>query len=209
MLTLALFTVTVAVALECQDYEPAEVIAEMKAEAVNEASGLAYSRTRPGVWFTHNDAGGAAEIYAFQLDGTFLETHTVTGADFRDWEDMSAGPCPGGGGDCLYIGDIGDNGRTRDSITVYVVEEPAAGAEAPVIATFPAFYPEGVAEDSEALFVHPRTGAIYLATKDAGSQVSGIYRFHPEPTDSPQELTLVYAPHQVFGHHRRRLGRRR
>jgi len=192
MLLPSLFLVGVASALTCDAYLPFELLGELKGTAVVEASGLARSRTRPGIWFTHNDAGGLAEIYAFELDGTFVETHFVVGGDFVDWEDMAAGPCPGSDGHCLYIGDTGDNSRTRSSIVVYVVQEPAAGEPATVIATFPAFYPEGVQEDSEALFVHPRTGDIYLATKDYESTVSHIYRFHHEPTDSPQELELVH-----------------
>ncbi len=193
MLMPSLILVGVASALTCDEYAPLALLGEMKGSSVNEASGLARSRTRPGIWFTHNDAGGIAELYAFELDGTFVEAHTVAGAEFRDWEDLSAGPCPDRPGDCLYIGDIGDNSRTRDSIAVYVVEEPAPGAQAEVIATFPAFYPEGVAMDSEALFVHPRTGRIYLATKDHDSDTSFIFRFHHEPTEAPQELTEVYA----------------
>jgi hypothetical protein len=193
MLPLPFLSASVALALTCDDYAPAEVVALMKASAVNEASGLARSRTRPGVWFTHNDAGGLAELYAFSLDGTFIEAHAVSGAGFVDWEDLAAGPCPGGAGDCLYIGDIGDNSRTRASITVYAVREPGPGEQADVVASFPAFYPEGDPQDSEALFVHPRTGGIYLATKDAESDTSTIFRFHDEPTATPQELTPVAA----------------
>ncbi len=192
MLLLTLSLAGVAAALTCDAYDPFVQVAAMKNAAVNEASGLARSRTRDGVWFTHNDAGGEAELYAFQLDGTFLETHTVVGAAFDDWEDMAAGPCPDRDGRCLYIGDTGDNGRDRTSIDVYVVEEPAEGQPAPVIAHFPAFYPEGVSYDSEALFVHPRTGEIYLATKEHESTVSLIFRFHHEPTPTPQELELVH-----------------
>jgi hypothetical protein len=193
MLLLPLLALSVANALTCDDYAPAEEVALMKSGVVNEASGLARSRTRPGVWFTHNDAGGIAELYAFDLDGAFIEAHTVSGGGFLDWEDLAAGPCPSGPGDCLYIGDIGDNSRTRASIVVYAVEEPAPGEQAYVVGSFPAFYPEGDPQDSEALFVHPRSGQIYLATKDAESDTSTIYRFHDEPTETPQELTPVAA----------------
>ena len=42
----------------------------------------------------------------------------VTGATVSDWEDLALGSC--GGASCLYIGDIGDNGARRKSITVFL-----------------------------------------------------------------------------------------
>ncbi len=190
MFATPLLFVSAVLGLTCDEYLPAEVVATMEAAGVNEASGLAPSHARPGIWYTHNDAGGAAEIYAFQLDGSFVETHLVHGADFDDWEDLSSAPCRDGGGWCLYVGDIGDNGRDRETISVYELREPAAGADAVVIDTWHGRYPAGP-QDSEALFVHPRTGRIYLATKDAESDVSAIYRFAEEPGELPVELEHV------------------
>jgi hypothetical protein len=45
-----------------------------------------------------------------------------------DWEDVAAGPCPGGR--CLYVADIGDNTASRPSVTVYRVPEPRPGEPA-------------------------------------------------------------------------------
>jgi len=124
------------------------------------------SRARAGVWFTHGDAGGSAELYAFQLNGAYIEAHRVKDAGFRDWEDITGGDCPAGvdARDCLYIGDIGDNSRTRDDITIYAVTEPAAGEPAQTVATWTLRYPDGP-EDSETLLLHPCTGRLYLVTK--------------------------------------------
>ncbi|MFH1464589.1 MAG: hypothetical protein ABIO70_09385 [Pseudomonadota bacterium] len=192
MLTLLLLHVAPTLALTCEGYGAPEVIAEMSATPVVEASGVAYSRTRPGIWFTHNDGGGQPELYAFRLDGTFLETHPVEGAGFVDWEDLAAGPCPWARGDCVYIGDIGDNGRARERIWVYAVPEPAEGETLAVMATWNVVYPGGP-QDAEALFVHPRTGRIYLATKDPGGSVSTIWRFPEEPAGDPVALEEVFA----------------
>ena len=186
-----LLSIATARALTCEDYAPAVQAAIIPVGSpIVEASGLAASRTRPGVWFTHNDSGGISQVYAFTLDGTYLEAHDVTGASFVDWEDMDAAPCPGGTGDCLYVGDIGDNTRSRESIQVYAFAEPQPGEAGLVSAIWAGRYPEG-AQDAESLFVHPLTGRIYLATKDSGSKVSVIWRFPETPSDVPQDLERV------------------
>ncbi len=186
-----IFFVQAALGATCTGYEGPQEVAAVAKSPINEASGLAASRTRAGVWFTHNDAGGAAEIYAFDLQGNYLETHQVLKADFRDWEDMSAAPCPDADGDCLYIGDVGDNGRSRDDVAVYCVREPQPGEPAEVLASWKGTYPK-LPMDSETVFVHPRSGRIYLATKDIEAGSSEIYRFAEQPGDKPLPLEHVH-----------------
>ena len=50
----------------------------------------------------------------------------VAGARVQDWEDVAAGPCPGG--NCLYVADIGDNRRVRDSVEVLRVPVGPGGS---------------------------------------------------------------------------------
>jgi hypothetical protein len=86
----------------------------------------------------------------------------VAGAEIRDWEDLAAGPCPGGA--CLYVADIGDNNRSRPHVTVYRVPEPRpdqAVSEPADVWTLT--YPDG-AHDAEALFV--AGSALFIVTKD-------------------------------------------
>ena len=107
--------------------------------------------------------------------GDSLGVFRVTGAQARDWEDISAGPGPQPNRSYLYIGDMGDNNRVRPEIIVYRVAEPALTAatrrftktrpgstEAAEVIRLK--YPDG-ANDAEALLVHPRTGNIYIVTK--------------------------------------------
>ncbi len=166
----------------CTAWGDPSLVAEVDSLAINESSGLAASRERPGLWFTHNDAGGSAELYAFSETGEHVETHAVLGAAFRDWEALGDGPCPVGvaAEHCLFIGDIGDNGRSRSDIFVYVVPEPAAGADAEAQALWRLGWPEG-AEDSEALVVHPCSGRVYLITKHNGSRDASVWRLPEEP----------------------------
>lgn len=168
----------------CEQWSDPEIVAQHDDFAV-ETSGIAWSRTRPDVWFTHGDRNDPGELVAFHAREGVIERHAVTGGVNEDWEDLAAGPCPDGG-DCIYIGDIGDNDADRDSVKVLVVREPEAGKAARVIQTLEAVYPGGP-RDAEALLVHPCTGRVHVVTKnDTGTAT--VYRF---PSDGGQVLEEV------------------
>jgi len=139
---------------------------------VHESSGVAVSRAHDGVLWTHNDSGEPL-LYAVGRDGALAGRIRVRGARVEDWEDVALAPCPGG--DCLYVGDIGDNEARRRSVTVYRVREPAAGdRETAPAEAFHARYPDGP-HDAEAMFVLPG-GEIYLLTKGETGPIT-LYRF--------------------------------
>ena len=62
-------------------------------QEVRESSGLAQSARDPGLFWTHNDAGGDPTIYAVDEEGALRGLVRVTNAELRDWEDIAAGPC--------------------------------------------------------------------------------------------------------------------
>jgi hypothetical protein len=160
---------------------------------IDESSGVVPARNRAGVWFTHNDAGGSAELYAFDTTGTHIDTHPVVGGGFRDWEDIASGPCPDGidAHPCLYIADVGDNSESREEVDIWVVAEPASGESATVVASWRLRYPVDP-HDCEALVVHPCTGRVYLLTKERdGDPV--VFEVPEEPTglDAATDLKLV------------------
>src|SRR5512134_1710243 len=83
-------------------------------DVLRESSGLALSKTQPGVIWSHNDSGDTPTLYAIDLKARLLATVMVDNAVAQDWEDIAAGPCPlGEGGSCLYIADTGNNGLER------------------------------------------------------------------------------------------------
>jgi hypothetical protein len=143
-----------------------------------ELSGLVQSRTQPGVLWTHNDSGDRARLFAVAPDGRLLGQVAVGGAVNVDWEDIAAGPDPGGG-HALYIGDIGDNATARDSVVVYIMPEPRlAGTPTSTPARqLTLRYPDG-AHDAEALLIDPRSGAIVVVTKDFRG-TGGVYVASP------------------------------
>ena len=135
---------------------------------VPEASGLAVGRRRPGLIWTHNDSGNDPVLFALDESGT-IQGRVRLPIKTRDWEDISSAPCPQG--DCLYIGDIGDNGLDRRSVAVYRVAEPdpdAARTGRPDIFTIT--YPDGP-HNAEALFVIG--DYLFIVTRD---RVGAVYR---------------------------------
>ena len=156
---------------KAEPYGPPVQIASIKNKSISESSGLVASRSTPGAYWTHNDSGDGPFIYAFDTRGDSLGVFRVTGAQARDWEDISIGPGPQRNKSYLYIGDIGDNDQQRSEVIVYRVAEPILNnfkSTRPSV-TEPAEairlqYPDGK-HDAEALLVHPASGNIYIVTK--------------------------------------------
>jgi hypothetical protein len=156
------------------DYSKPVEVGRIDSAEIMESSGIASSLCQPDVFWTHNDSGGDAFIFAINLKGNHLGTWLVTGARNEDWEDIASYKDPAG--TCyLYIGDIGNNEGKRPDPKVYRVKEPvvtpgAAGSSRknPVItdqADAVAFkYPDGW-HNAETLMVQPQTGDIYVLTK--------------------------------------------
>jgi hypothetical protein len=166
-------------------YGPPVLLANLENTAVNESSGIAASRRSRDLFWTHNDSGDGPFIYAFDRKGRQRGTWRVAFASARDWEDIAVGPGPDPKRSYIYVGDIGDNGRQRNEIIVYRVVEPQTSAgdisssKKNPLATEQArpirlAYPDGK-HNAEALLVHPKTGALYIVTKNFGSSC-GVYK---------------------------------
>lgn len=151
-----------------------------------EASGLVASRGRPGVLWSHNDSGGEARLFAFDQAGASLGRVAVEGVDFDDWEDLSVGPWEGSQG--LFIGDIGDNGGTREDIVVWALPEPVQGQEQATATGLRLRYPDG-AHDAEALLIDPLSGDLYVVSKQL-TATSTVYRA-PAPLAAEADLEAV------------------
>jgi hypothetical protein len=66
----------------------------------------------------HNDSGNKPNLYLFDLKGRIHKTVKILGAKNVDWEDITLDTLR----KTLYIADIGNNGNTRKSITIYQVK---------------------------------------------------------------------------------------
>jgi hypothetical protein len=161
---------------------------------VGESSGAAFDPHTPAVIWTQDDSGGDPVIAAFAPDGTPAARVVVAGARNRDWEDIAVGPCEGG--ECVYVGDIGNNsGRGRD-LVLYRAPMPALTdtITAPAQA-FRARFP-GRGRDAEALFV-TTDGGVYVINKGQHDPIE-LWRWptplQPGPVDLVRVRTLAPEP---------------
>jgi hypothetical protein len=150
-------------------------------DEITELSGIVSSRRTNGVWWANNDSGDRARLFAVGNDGRPLGEFRLGGATATDWEDIGIGPGPKAGVSYLYAADIGDNAKARPSVQVYRVPEPAVDPAKPAsapktlngVAQLTLTYPDGP-RDAEAFFVDPRTGRLYIVSKELGA--AGVYR---------------------------------
>jgi hypothetical protein len=150
-------------------------------ERITESSGLTFGTKHPDTLYTMNDSGGEAEVFAIDQSGETVGTSVLGGAEPEDWEAIASGP-----EGRLWVGDIGDNERSREAITVYRFHEPETlGDSREQWSRFQLEYDDGP-HDAEALLVHPETGRIYIVTKDP--EGGGIYA-GPEELVSGTETT--------------------
>ena len=145
---------------------------------VAEASGVAASRRTPGLLWAHGDSYvGEPYLHAFDARGASKGKVRLEGMEVADWEAIAVGPC--GASSCVYVGDIGDNQGTRESITVHRLPEPLpTDRAAPAREAFHATFPDGP-HDAEAMFVSS-SGEIFIVTKGETGPVA-LYRFGPSP----------------------------
>lgn len=144
-------------------------------ERLDELSGLAVDAA--GLWGIADD-GRRVEIHRLdRADCGVVATRTAR-IDPRDTEDLAVGP-----DGALWVADIGDNERERDTVAVIVVP---AGRE-PRLHRLT--YPDG-RHDAEALLVDA-AGRPVIVTKDA-SRPAGIYRTEGPPAgERPTPLVRV------------------
>ena len=160
---------------EDRNYADPVVVGRIQDPAVVEASGLAASELNAGVLWTHNDSGDGPSLYCLRITGESCGEWSLEGASAVDWEDVDIGPGPRAGSDYLYVGDIGDNERVRDEVTVYRAREPRLDEADPsetrlATTAIELRYPDRP-HDAETLMVHPVTGDLYVVTKENRSVV--------------------------------------
>lgn len=184
----------------CAHYGKPVLVQRVRHPLLSESSGIVASRKHPGILYTHNDSGSPPILFALRTTGEIVATYQLHGASNIDWEDIAIGPSPSGIGHSLYIGDIGNNGRNRNVLTVYVLPEPdlppkTEANRMPLIpvacAAIQLQFP-GPVSDCEAMAVHPISGAIYLVTKTGLLDRPTVLRANPPfQQETPHLLTPV------------------
>lgn len=148
---------------------------------IKESSGLAASRTCEGVFWTHNDSGDEARLFAVDREGATRATFLVEGVRADDWEDLCAftwreRPY-------LLVADTGDNDSEREHVLLHLLEEPrslppagATGATLRARQTLRVRYEDGP-HDCEGVGVDGTSGAVLLVTKERTGGKPRVFTF--------------------------------
>ncbi|UJF22645.1 hypothetical protein [Shewanella sp. OMA3-2] len=139
------------------------------APLIDEASGLAVSRLNDQIFWTHNDSGDSARLFAIDNRGNQLVTLNISGVRNTDWEDIASFVYQGE--PYLLIADIGDNQAQRSQYQLHLIKEPDLSQfngqkelSVKPIWSMSFTYPDG-AHDSEAVAVDVAGQKILLLTK--------------------------------------------
>jgi hypothetical protein len=170
-------------------YAPGRELCQLANRKIKESSGIACSRRRPGVFWTHNDSGDDARLYAFDLKGRDLGSFVVEGIRAYDWEDIASFTLDGKR--CLLVGDVGNNGVAAAVHMLYLIEEPPVDPEKGVtVKTVPLlqtvhFAYEDDYRNCEAVGFDVTSKTVLLVSKEKRAQ---CYAYAlPWPKDDPQK----------------------
>lgn len=176
--------------------------AQIQSKQIDESSGLVRSRFHPNTYWTHNDSGDKARIFAVTRDGQPIQPEWNEGnykglkvgdAVNIDWEDIAADEEGN-----LYIAACGNNSNTRKDLAVYKLREPNPKEQITTrsLQTIPFRYPDQKSFppsqwnfDCEALFF--AQGKLYFLTKHRSDTRTKLYRLDSEESYQVNELTYI------------------
>ncbi len=133
---------------------------------LTESSGLAVSDRGDLTFWSHNDSGGEAKLYAFDREGHQSGQVKFKSARMDDWEDMAG--YLDQGVPRLLVADSGDNDSKRSHVRLYLFDEPDPTKQTTLgdkdVQTIRVTYPDGP-RDCEAVAVDVAREMIILVTK--------------------------------------------
>ena len=156
------------------------VAGQLQSDELVEASGLARSHRDPALFWSVNDGGSKARLYAFDGSGFHRGRVKLDGIKNRDWEDLSSFAIDGT--PYLLVADTGDNDGKRKKVSLHVVLEPDL-ADDDKVKTEPAWsidfrYPDGP-RDVEAVVADPANDRVVLLSKRDWPPVLYEVPLHP------------------------------
>lgn len=139
---------------------------------IDEASGMADSKSNTGFLWVEQDSGNPPDIWLLSYGGIVQKQVHINDAENRDWEDMASGNGPIPDEDYIYIAETGDNNLQYTDYTIYRFIEPATGTDTVYTWDKLSFlYPDGP-HDAEAMLLDNDTKDIYIITKrDVKSEI--------------------------------------
>ena len=155
--------------------------------SIREISGVVASRRYTKTLWIEQDGGNPERIDAIRPDGTARASIPVRNARNHDWEDIAFWDHR------IWIGDIGSNAATGNSVDVYWFNEPKLSARSVTAKMVTLRYPDG-GHNAEAMFV--TGGNLYIVSKEKNLDTGTVYRADVSPlrdgaTRSMQKVTTV------------------
>lgn len=176
------------------NYDAPEEVGRIQSKRINEASGMAFSYKTDDAFWVHNDSGDGPNLYLINKSGALLTLGQVSGATSADWEDMASFVVDDKS--YLIIGDFGDNGRSRDTYRLYIIEEPTYnpnGSNAssyPILRTITYQYDNG-SQNCESIGVDVSLGKIILFSKSHDNEVRYVYELPLSVESGSETKTAV------------------
>ncbi len=175
---LLLFSLSALLGADATDIKPFKEITDKR---VNELSGIIKSKKYKNIYWTHNDSGDNACIYALNIDKKLnkenIKKIKIKDADHIDFEDIAYY------GDSILIGDFGNNDNKRKDLCIYMINEPNPYKDKKVKVIkkinfkFPdqkEFPPKIRSFDVEAMFTKEKN--IYILTKHRDDTFTNLYK---------------------------------
>jgi hypothetical protein len=157
--------------MPCDHWEVPEQVASLQDGVLDEVSGLALSKQYPGIGWVVEDSGNKPEVYAIELaSGRRVGKARLKGVKNRDFEELAIGPCtPGSAESCLWVGEIGDNARIHQSVSLLRFAEPSPYGKSVVEAErFEFVYPDGP-QNAEAFYFDPEGFPLIVSKREDGT----------------------------------------
>lgn len=172
-------------------------LGKVKSSAITEISGIIPYSYKSGYFWVHNDSGDGPFVYLVDSTASLKVKVEVEGLKFIDVEDIAR--FQSGGNNYLILADIGNNLRHRDSLSLYIIEEPnisikesSSTAKASLIKEIKFRYKDKN-RDAEAIFVDPKDNSLYLISKRDFESI--LFRL---PIDFKDSETHVLEPLMTF-----------
>ena len=146
-----------------------EVLCTIADPRLTEISGMAPSSLHENVMWVHNDSGDAARLYALSLqDCNVVGELTLRDVSARDLEGLAAG-VDAQGRPVLWVGDIGDNLDSWDSVAIYRVREPKNLGKKSARAQEFRFTYKDRPHNAETILADPDSPQLWIVTKQLAS----------------------------------------
>jgi hypothetical protein len=149
----------------CPSWSEPERIGKLDIYVLPEASGIEFSAESAQLYVMNDGTEPVFEV--MRPDGSDVRHVRVAGFRPLDLEDLALGPCEAG--QCLVLGDIGDNATRRDGVQFALVpEQRRYPDQVEPLRVVRARYPDGP-RDAEAMAVDAN-GDLWLVTKTGFQQ---------------------------------------